>query len=272
MSRTRSARSRSTHVADYPFFDNGGRPIPFAHRGGALTGDHVGLENSMAAFEAAIAMGYRHIETDVHSTRDGAVVAFHDTTLDRITDRTGRLDGLDHADLARALVGGREAIPLLSDILTAWPELRLNIDAKADAAVVPLARCIDQHHAWDRVCVASFSPRRLHQLRKVLDSRVATAYSAFGVGALRLLPSRRLRGWAVHHGQAAQVPPRRGPLEVVTTAFVERAHDLGKQVHVWTIDDAGTMQRLLDLGVDAIMSDRIDVLREVFESRGIWQA
>lgn len=246
-------------------------PIPFAHRGGALTGDNLGLENTMVAFEAAVALGYRHLETDVHAGRDGTLIAFHDTTLDRTTDATGPVSGLERAQLSRARIGGREPIPLLSDILTAWPEVRINIDAKSDAAVEPLARTIEEHRAWDRVCVASFSAGRLHRLRVRLGPRVATSYSALGVGGLRVLPGRLLRAVAASGGVAAQVPPRRKRLEIVTPSFVDHAHELGKHVHVWTIDEPDEMHRLLDLGVDAIMTDRLDLLREVFEARGFWK-
>ncbi len=262
---------RPRQAADYPFFDSGGLPVPFAHRGGALTGDQVGLENSMVAFEAAIALGYRHLETDAHVTCDGVLIAFHDPALDRVTDVTGLVAELDYDTVSKARIGGREAIPLLGDVLASWPEARLNIDAKSDAVVEPLARCIEDHRAWDRVCVATFSARRLHRLRRRLGPRVATAYSLPGVASLRLLPTRPLRALAGARGLAAQVPRRRGRLEIVTPAFVERMHEIGKQVHVWTIDEPDEMHRLLDLGVDAIMTDRIDRLREVFESRGIWR-
>ena len=245
--------------------------MPFAHRGGALTGVNVGLENSMVAFEAAVGLGYRHLETDVHASSDGTLIAFHDSTLDRTTDGTGAVSALPYATIARARIGGREPIPLLSEILTAWPSVRVNIDAKSDQAVEPLARCIDEHRAWDRVCVATFSAARLRRLRSALDPRVATAYSALGVAALRVLPGRTLRRITTMRGLVAQVPLRRGRIEVVTPAFVDRAHELGKQVHVWTIDAPDEMNRLLDLGVDAIMTDRIDLLRDVFRSRGIWQ-
>lgn len=271
MRKTRSAWLRSRRVTDYPFFDNGGLPMPFAHRGGALTGDSVGVENSMVAFEAAVTLGYRHLETDVHASSDGTLIAFHDRTLDASTDGIGMVSTLPYTDIARARIGGREAIPLLSDILTAWPEVRVNVDAKSDGAVEPLVRCIDDHRAWDRVCVATFSPRRLQRLRSALDPRVATAYSTLGVGALRTLPLRPLRRIVTTRGLAAQVPPRRGRLEVVTPTFVARAHELSKQVHVWTVDDPEEMHRLLDLGVDAVITDRIDLLRDVFVSRGIWR-
>jgi glycerophosphoryl diester phosphodiesterase len=262
---------RARRVTDFPFFDNAGLPMPFAHRGGALTADNVLLENSMRAFEVAVGLGYRHLETDVHASRDGKLVAFHDATLDRTTDGIGAVAALPYAEISRARIGGLEPIPLLSDILTAWPDVKVNIDAKSNLAIEPLAHCIDEHRAWNRVCVATFSAPRLLRLRRRLDPRVATAFSALGVAGLRTLPGRSLRGFVATRGLAAQVPPRRGRFEVVTQAFVDHVHELGKQVHVWTINAPDEMHRLLDLGVDAIMTDRIDLLRDVFVARGIWR-
>jgi glycerophosphoryl diester phosphodiesterase len=263
--------TRHPRAADHPFFDNAGLPLAFAHRGGALTGDSVGLENTMVAFEAAVRLGYRYVETDVHATSDGHVLAFHDPTLERVTNQIGHISELPYAEVSRALIGGREALPLLHDVLSSWPELRLNIDAKSAGAIEPLARVISEHRAWDRVCVASFSPVRLHRLRTALGPKVASSYSALGVAALRLLPVALHPRTAGRVGHAAQVPVRHGRIEIVTASFVERAHDVGKHVHVWTIDAPEEMRRLLDLGVDGIMTDRIDLLRDVYVARGLWR-
>ncbi len=265
--------TRLLRAADHPFFDNDGLPIALAHRGGGLLTGHevVGVENSMVAFQAAVDLGYRYVETDVHATRDGVLVAFHDPTLERLTGSAGPIRDLTYDDLRHTLIAGREPIPTLDELLTTWPDLRLNIDAKAAGAIAPLAATIARHRAWERVCVASFSPRHLRVLRRLLGPQVATAYSAVGVVALRLLPASRLRALALGgFAQAAQVPVRHGRLDIVTPAFIDRAHQLGKHVHVWTIDDPQEIIRLLDLGADAIITDRIDVLRDVYQARGIW--
>lgn len=226
----------------------------------------------MVAFQTAVDMGYRYIETDVHATSDGILLAFHDATLDRATDGTGAIAARPLSELKAVKIAGREPIPTLAEILSAWPALRVNIDAKSDTCVGPLVTAINAHRAWDRVCVAAFSPVRIRTLRSRLDPRVATAYAAAEVAALRLLPSRAARRSVLgRQAQAAQVPVRRGPVEIVTADFVSRAHDLGKHVHVWTIDAPAEMHRLLDMGVDAIMTDRIDVLRDVYRERGIWR-
>ncbi len=259
-------------AADFPYFDNGGNPIAFAHRGGAASGESLRLENSMHAFQQAVDLGYRYLETDANATRDGVLVAFHDATLVRTTGARGRISQLTYDEVRRVKIAGAEPIPLLHDVLTSWPEIRLNIDAKSVRAIRPLANLIDEHRAWDRVCVASFSAWRLHELRRAVGPRVASSYAAPGAAALRLLPTASLRKLLTGHGGGAvQVPVRKLGIEIVTAEFVARVHELGKQVHVWTIDVADEIERLLDLGVDAIMADRVDVLRDVFVARGLWR-
>lgn len=264
--------TRVSRAADYPFFDNGGDPLAFAHRGGALFGDERRLENSLQAFQTAVDLGYRYVETDVHATRDGVLLAMHDATLERTTDAEGVIGEMLYADLAHAKIGGVEAIPRLDEVMTTWPELKLNIDAKSPAAVSLLARSVQEHRAWDRVCVASFSVAGLRRLRSELGPRVASPYSVVGIGAMIALPGTGVRRLALgRSAQVFQVPIRRGPLEIVTPAFLDRAHELGKQVHVWTVNEAPEINRLLDLGVDGIFTDHIDVLRDVYLSRGIWK-
>jgi glycerophosphoryl diester phosphodiesterase len=225
----------------------------------------------MVAFQTAVDMGYRYVETDVHATLDDQVVAFHDATLDRATSGTGPIAAHTAAELRSVLIDGREPIPRLAEILSAWPDLRINIDAKSAASARPLSALIRQHRAEDRVCVASFSAVLVRELRRMLGPRVATALAAAEIGALRLLPGVTLRWLAgASKGPVAQVPLRRGALEIVTPGFLARAHDLGTHVHVWTIDAPDDMHRLLDLGVDGIITDRIDVLRQVYRDRGVW--
>ncbi|HYU85192.1 MAG TPA: glycerophosphodiester phosphodiesterase family protein, partial [Kribbellaceae bacterium] len=108
----------------FSFLENDG-PIAMAHRGGALHPDNVGYENSMKAFAHAVGLGYRYLETDVHATRDGVVVAFHDSSLDRVTDRTGVIADLPWSEVSKARINGHEPIPLLSDLLDRWPDVRL---------------------------------------------------------------------------------------------------------------------------------------------------
>ncbi|MFI5954227.1 glycerophosphodiester phosphodiesterase [Cryptosporangium sp. NPDC051539] len=244
------------------------RPLAFAHRGGAAHG----FENTMTAFSQAVDAGYRYVETDVHATADGALVAFHDRTLDRVTDRSGAIAALPLTEVRAARIGGTEQVPLFDELLDAWPDVRINIDVKADAAVEPLVEAVREHRAEDRVCVGSFSDARLRRVRAAFGGSVATSLGPRDVARLKLAS---LTGSRPRFGPgvcAAQVPVRHGGLRVVDARFVAAAHRAGLQVHVWTIDDATTMHRLLDLGVDGIMTDRIDVLRDVLTSRGQWAA
>lgn len=250
-------------MATGAFFDHPG-PLAFAHRGGASEAP----ENTMGAFESAVALGYRYLETDVHVTADGVLLAFHDGRLDRVTDRTGLIRDLPYREVRQARVDGRAPIPLLQDLLDAFPEARINIDCKHDSAVDALADTIARSGVHDRVCLGAFSDRRVGRLRARLDDRVATSLGPKGVARLRSasygLPAGRFAAGC------AQVPTGRGPVRLVDDRFVRAAHGRGLDVHVWTIDDPDEMRALLDLGVDGIMTDRPAVLKQVLVERGEW--
>ncbi|GAA5002959.1 glycerophosphodiester phosphodiesterase [Actinopolymorpha pittospori] len=253
----------------YPFLDHDG-PLAFAHRGGALYEPNLGIENSMRAFANAIELGYQYLETDVHATSDGVLVAFHDEDLDRVTDRTGRIAELPYTEVAQARIGGREPIPTLEEILGTWPQARVNIDVKHENAIRPLAETIVRTAAHDRVCVSSFSSSRVHAVRRILGPRVATGLSPVGIVFVKLPLPRVLAGLLTSDAPCVQVPASYRGFRLVTPGFVERAHGLGKQVHVWTVDEAEVMVDLLDQGVDGLISDRIDTLREVLVARAQW--
>jgi glycerophosphoryl diester phosphodiesterase len=221
----------------------------------------------MPAFEHAIRLGYRYVETDVHATADGALVAFHDHVLDRVTDRQGVIAQLSWDTVRQARVGDAP-IPLMEELLTTWPDVRVNIDLKHESTVVPMVELIDRTGAHDRVCVASFSGRRLDRFRRLTGGRVCTAVGPMDVARMRAAGFRVPVGRC--SGACAQVPVRQGRVRIVDRWFVEGAHRRGLPVHVWTIDDAAEMERLLDLGVDGIMTDRPGVLKEVLVRRGQW--
>jgi glycerophosphoryl diester phosphodiesterase len=259
-------RAERRSPARFAFLDHPG-PIPFAHRGGAADG----LENSLVAFARAVDLGYRYLETDVHATSDGVLLAFHDHTLDRVTDRTGVVAGLPWREVQRALIGGHEPIPTLEELLGSWPDIRVNVDIKEYGAVAPLVEVIRRTGALDRVCVASFSARRLSAVRRRVGSRLCTALTPPAVGLLRLAATHRLAdALAPRQAPCAQVPERVGPLRVVTPGLVALAHRRGLRVHVWTVDEAAEMTRLLDMGVDGLMTDQLSTLREVLTARGQW--
>lgn len=251
-------------------------PVAIAHRGGALDAP----QNSMAAFGRAIGLGYRYLETDCHLSSDGVLVAVHDDVLDDISDRSGAIADLtlDEIRAARLLdpdgEPSDERVPTLEELLTAWPEARYSIDPKSDDAVEPLIVLLDRLHALDRVCVGSFSGRRLERVREVFGPAVCTALAPSEVAKLRAasfhLPVGGVRGLVASVPPAQKLGP--GPeVPIVDRRFVASADRFGIHVHVWTIDEVSEMERLLDLGVHGIMTDRPMVLREVMERRGVWR-
>lgn len=251
-------------TATHPFLDTS-LPIAFAHRGGA--GDEP--ENTMPAFQRAIDLGYRYMETDVHATKDGVLLAFHDDDLQRTCGVVGRISELSYDEVRRARVAGREPIPLMSELLSSWPPARFNIDCKADNAIEPLIELLTTTNSLDRVCVGSFSDTRLRHLRAHFGVALCTSLGPKEVARLRL------RKWLRRRPQfpgvyAAQIPLKQGPLTITDRGLVDAAHDAGLQVHIWTIDEPVEMEHLLDIGVDGIMTDRLTVLRGVLESRGLW--
>ena len=274
-------------------------PLAFAHRGGAAHAP----ENSWRAFEHAVGLGYRYLETDLQATADGVLVAFHDKTLTRVCGQDGRVCRLSYAELSAARIDGTEPIPVLEDLLTAWPGIRFNLDVKDVPAIAPLPEVLRRTNAWDRVCLVSFSASRLRATRRALGRPVCMAASPLGTAVVRfggprgrhdkrgpgrgqgpvtkervLEPSGGFRGvgppgqhwpltdWLTRSGVCCvQVPA-----SMATPSFMGRSHALGLQVHAWTVNDEPTMQRLLDLGVDGIMTDETVALRDVLTARGQW--
>jgi glycerophosphoryl diester phosphodiesterase len=253
-------------AARFSFLD-GPSPLAMAHRGGAI--EH--LENSMPAFEACVALGYRYLETDVRVTADGVLLAFHDATLERVTDRSGRIEHLTYDQVAGARIGGREPIVRLEDLLGTWSHVRFNLDIKAAGVLAPLVRAVRRTKVADRICVGSFSDARVAAARRLFGPTLCTSLGPRGVAALRLSSySPRAARLARFPAGCAQVPLQLGGRALVDERFVAAAHARGLQVHVWTVDTEEECERMLDLGVDGIMTDRPAMLRELLEKRGQW--
>jgi glycerophosphoryl diester phosphodiesterase len=257
------------------------RPLAFAHRGGA----EEAPENTLPAFEAAVKLGYRYLETDVHMTADGALVAFHDSVLDRVTDRQGHIRRLPLAAVREADAGfwftpdgGRThpyrgtglTVPTLEELLTRWPDVRINIDPKADECIAPLVTLLQRVDAYDRVCIGTFSDRRMFRLRALLRRRVCTSMARNAV-TLAWVSSRSGRMPRLD-ADCVQVPVRFARMHIVDARFVAAAHHAGLQVHVWTVNDEAAIDELLDLGVDGIMTDRPRLLKTLLLARGMWPA
>jgi len=252
-------------VVRHPYLDNTS-PIAFAHRGGTSAAP----ENTLRAFDHAISLGFRYIETDVHATRDGKLVAFHDNDLQRTCGKAWRIEETDWSTLSTARIGGTDPIPLLEDLLSSWPEIRINIDCKSDAALQPLIDTIRRTNCLDRICVGSFSDKRLRHIRSDIGDGLCTSMGPQEVARLVFGSSTGLPISPSRHALIAQVPVRQGPIPVVTNRSIARAHNLDIQVHVWTIDDPRHIGQLLDMGVDGIMSDDTRALKDVFVARHLW--
>jgi glycerophosphoryl diester phosphodiesterase len=203
-------------------------------------------------------LGVRHIETDARATADGVAVLIHDATVDRVTTRRGAIAGMPWSLLSSSPLRNGDPVPSLADMLHRFPNLLWNIDVKCDDAVLPVLGAIGAAQAWDRVAIASFSGRRLRRIRALAGPRLTTAATFAEVTRLRL-------GLTVGLGNpaAAQVPTRAANVELVTGSFIRRAHAAGIAVHVWTINEPIEMARLLDLGVDGLVTDRPDLALEL---------
>ena len=246
----------------HAFLENDG-VLAFAHRGD----QDAGPENTLAAFEGAVQQGFGYLETDVHCTRDGQVLAFHDDRLDRVTDQRGVIAQMDYAAVQAARVGGREPIPRLDDLLEAFPEVRFNIDPKSDTVVEPLVALLRSANAQARVCIGSFSGRRLSRVRTMLPG-VCTSMGPLETTRARVgslgLPVGRFKA------VCAQVPVWWNGIKVIDARFIRSMNRQGLQTHVWTVNEPAEMNRLLDLGVDGLMTDRPRLLKAVLIERGQW--
>ena len=246
----------------HSFLDHPGI-LAFAHRG-----DHdSGPENTLPAFEGAVDKGFKYLETDTHSTKDGVLIAFHDHELDRVTDQTGKISELDYEVVRRARVAASETIPKLEDLIASFPETRFNIDLKSDAAVIPFINLMRKLKCIDRICVGSFSDQRINTLREAFPN-ICTSLGPINVSYAKLtsyrVPFLKIKG------QCAQVPIRWQKMTIIDSRFIEAMKRRGIQTHVWTLNDEAEMTRLLALGVEGIMTDRAVLLKKVLTEQGLW--
>ncbi|MFT3874905.1 MAG: glycerophosphodiester phosphodiesterase family protein [Propioniciclava sp.] len=253
----------------FPYFD--ARFIAFAHRGGFSPTAPPEVENSVRAFRGAWDLGFRYLETDVHLTADGVLIAFHDPILDHATDGSGLVATLPWREVSQARIGGLEPIPLFDELLETFPEARFNIDLKASACIEPLARSIRRHRAEERVCVASFSTSTLRAFRLLAGPRVATSASPVEIAVAAWAPGLR-RYWPMA-GQSFQIPvlEPRTKVPLMKSGLIRTARRKGARVNVWTINERADMEKLIDQGVDGLFSDDLVTLKEVLVGRGLWQ-
>ena len=248
-------------------------PIVMAHRGSML----LWPENTMTAFQGAVDLGYRYLETDLQISRDGVLVTFHDDTLDRTTNGQGlvsdhTLEDLKHLDAAHRFgINGEYSfrgqgirIPTLEETVTAYPDCVFSLDLKSDGMETALVDTIRRLNLWERVIVGSFSGARLRRFRSLVDRPVAM--SASPAETLRFVTAARLHIPFQPLCDSFQVPVKQG-IRIVSSRTVRAAKSAGVPLIVWTINDRTEMASLLDLGVDGIITDRPDLLVEVIAER-----
>ena len=262
---------QSRPVAIHAFTESGG-VLVIAHRGGR------GLwpENTLFAFEKAVKLGVDVLEFDVHLTRDHQLVIIHDSTLERTTDGIGRVEEKDFSDLSLLDAGYRWTddkgktypfrgrgirLPLLEEVLAAFPTMRMNIELKTQghAAADRFSDVLRRFGCGDRVLAASFNADTIDRVRAGYPQLAFTAATRQAASFL-ILNLLRLDFIFNPTANAFQVPPKIGPLPVVTPYFVQQAHRQNVVVHAWTINEKDEMIRLLKDGVDGILTDYPDRL------------
>jgi len=250
-------------------------PTAYSHRGGRL----LWPENTVFAFQQSYDLGFRFFETDLHLTKDGVVVLFHDDYLDRTTDGTGNVwdytvEELKEFDAAFRFGADRGwpyrgqgiTAPSLEEIVTTFPGIRLTLELKQGGLEEPLVAVLERLDLWDRVIIGGFDDRWARAVRKASGGKALTSSGSRETRAF-WLASRAGIGLRTP-AAALQVPVRHGNLTIADDRLIAAAHKSGKQVHVWTVNEPEEMRRLLDMGVDGLMSDRPDILKAVFEERG----
>lgn len=247
-------------------------PKVFAHRGGS----DEAPENSFSAFRSMQDRGLRYLETDAHLTADGVVVLSHDGTVDRAYNGEGAIADLTYTEILTLRNAAGEQMPRFIDVLEQFPELYINIDTKTDEVVDPLIDVIEEAQSASRTLVASFSEKRLERVRNRDVEGLSTSLGVAPVVRL-MLASETVSDadtWRVPGSNqsvtAVQVPERFRGVRVVNPRFIATAHQSDMAVHVWTVNDANSMVRLLDWGVDGIITDRPTMLQDILKARGQW--
>jgi glycerophosphoryl diester phosphodiesterase len=252
------------------------RPTAFSHRGGRL----LWPENTLYAFQQSYDLGFRFFETDLHLTKDGQIVLFHDDYLDRTTDGSGdvwdyTLDELKAFDAAFRFGADRGwpfrgqgiTVPTLEEIVTALPDIFMTLELKQGGLEHALVDLVQRLDLWDRVIVGGFDDAWARAVRRTSNGRIPVSSGKQETRAFWL--ASRLGIGLRTPAAALQVPVAYGNLTIADQRFLAAARRAGKPVHIWTVNDADEMHRLLDMGVDGLMSDRPDVLKAVFQERNL---
>ena len=238
--------------------------LAFAHRGG----NEFAPENSFRAFKSAVDIGYKYLETDVHLTKDGFLIAFHDDTLDRVTDKSGLIRDLTLSEVKKAKIAGTDEIPLLSELLNSFTDCFFNIDCKVDETVQPLINLINNKDFINRVCIGSFSQKRINFIRKSLGKDVKTS-----MGPAEVILSKFLSYTSLGYNfksSYTSIPIKRYGINLLDERNINYLKSNNQKVIAWTINDEDQMKMLINIGVDGIMTDNLTLLKKVLIEESLW--
>lgn len=265
-------------IPDHPYF-NPDKFLVMAHRGGRS----LGPENTVYTFKRAIELGTDLLEMDLQTTSDGALVILHDREVDRTTNGKGAVDSFTLSDLKKLDAGFRWSpdnsssyplrnkgimVPTLTEVLKAFPDTRINIEIKSSQVntIQDLCRTIRDNGMSEKVMVACFDAGKLGEFRSICPE-VATSAGASEAAMFYWLQWAHLESAYSPSAQALQIPEAYGDYRIATRRFIDGAHARNMRVHVWTVNDIESMQRLIDLGVDGIMTDYPERLVKILKKQ-----
>tara|TARA_Y100001970_G_C14259557_1_gene878695 strand:- start:2629 stop:3375 length:747 start_codon:yes stop_codon:yes gene_type:complete len=247
----------------HPYFE-GYNFYGFVHRGG----DEEKTENTLEAFQYSSDLGFIFIETDVQITKDNQIVIFHDENLKRMAGISKEIRDLEFEEIKKIdLINGGK-IPLLKEALISFPNLRFNIDIKKEKAVDETIKIINSLNCLNRVCLASFSSKRLKRIRALAGPNACTSSGQMEV--FKLVSNSIGINIGIPDGDCVQVPTSQWGVPIITKGFIESVHELGKLIHVWTIDHEPEMNNLIELGIDGLMTDKPSVLKRTLQKKGLF--
>ena len=225
----------------------------FVHRGDTS----IFLENTIEAFQSAISLGYQYLETDLRETSDGKIITFHDPNLKRITGANITISETKFSDIRMRRLPSRETIPTIDELLEEFPDSFFNMDLKVNQIEEKVLKKINSHNALERVCLGSFNSKIIKKINS-LEPKILTSMGISQVIMYKFFQKKNI-------SKLIQIPTRWNGIKVITKKFIDRLHNDGLKVHVWTVNKETEMQSLIDLGVDGIMTDNASGLIKVMK-------
>ena len=225
----------------------------FVHRGDTS----IFLENTIEAFQSAVSLGYLYLETDLRETSDGKIITFHDPNLKRITGANITISETKFSDIRMRRLPSREIIPTIDELLEEFPDSFFNMDLKVNQIEEKVLKKINSHNALERVCLGSFNSKVIKKINS-LEPKILTSMGISQVIMYKFFQKKNI-------SKLIQIPTRWNGIKVITKKFIDRLHNDGLKVHVWTVNKETEMQSLIDLGVDGIMTDNASGLIKVMK-------